>query len=149
MDIPTLLPVLASLIAIGGFAGFLAGLLGVGGGIVLVPAFFYAFQSLGYDGPQLMQVCLATSLATIIVTSIRSTQSNHKKGAVDWQILRQWAPGIAVGALFGVALAANLQSQILQLIFRGFGERLLGCIWHLAGNLGALAPPCPPACGAL
>jgi uncharacterized membrane protein YfcA len=64
MDIPTLLPVLASLIVIGGFAGFLAGLLGVGGGIVLVPAFFYAFQSLGYDGPQLMQVCLATSLAT-------------------------------------------------------------------------------------
>ena len=62
MDIPTLLPVLASLIVIGGFAGFLAGLLGVGGGIVLVPAFFYAFQSLGYDGPQLMQVCLATSL---------------------------------------------------------------------------------------
>jgi uncharacterized membrane protein YfcA len=51
MDIPTLLPVLASLIVIGGFAGFLAGLLGVGGGIVLVPAFFYAFQSLGYDGP--------------------------------------------------------------------------------------------------
>ena len=47
MDIPTLLPVLASLIVIGGFAGFLAGLLGVGGGIVLVPAFFYAFQSLG------------------------------------------------------------------------------------------------------
>ena len=125
MDIPTLLPVLASLIAIGGFAGFLAGLLGVGGGIVLVPAFFYAFQSLGYDGPQLMQVCLATSLATslatIIVTSIRSTQSHHKKGAVDWQILRQWAPGIAVGALFGVALAANLQSQILQLIFGGLG----------------------------
>ena len=121
MDIPTLLPVLASLIAIGGFAGFLAGLLGVGGGIVLVSAFFYAFQSLGYDGPQLMQVCLATSLATIIVTSIRSTQSHHKKGAVDWQILRQWAPGIAVGALFGVALAANLQSQILQLTFGGLG----------------------------
>jgi uncharacterized membrane protein YfcA len=68
-----------------------------------------------------MQVCLATSLATIIVTSIRSTQSHHKKGAVDWQILRQWAPGIAVGALFGVALAANLQSQILQLIFGGLG----------------------------
>jgi len=148
MDIPTLLPVLASLIAIGGFAGFLAGLLGVGGGIVLVPAFFYAFQSLGYDDPQLMQVCLATSLATIIVTSIRSTQSRHKKGVVDWLILRQWAPGIAVGALYGVAVAANLQSQILQLIFGGWG-RLLGCIWHLAGNLGALAPPCPPACGAL
>ena len=75
MDIPTLLPVLASLIVIGGFAGFLAGLLGVGGGIVLVPAFFYAFQSLGYAGPQPMQVCLATSLAPIILTSLRSPPS--------------------------------------------------------------------------
>ena len=148
MDIPTLLPVLASLIAIGGFAEFLAGLLGVGGGIVLVPAFFYAFQSFGYDGSQLMQVSLATSLATIIVTSIRSMQSHHKKGAVDWLILRQWAPGIAVEALFGVALAANLQSQILQRIFGGLGA-IIGLYLALAGNLGALAPPCPPACGAL
>mgnify|MGYP000002074487 FL=1 len=124
MDMSTVLPVLASLIVVGGLAGFLAGLLGVGGGIVLVPAFFYAFQALGYDGPQLMQVCLATSLATIIVTSIRSTQSHHKKGAVDWLILRQWAPGIAFGAILGVALASNLQSQILQLIFGGLGATI-------------------------
>ena len=121
MDMVALLPVLVSLIFIGGFAGFLAGLLGVGGGIVLVPAFFYTFQYLGFDGPQLMQVCLATSLATIIVTSMRSTQSHHKKGAVDWQILYQWAPGIAVGAVFGVALAAKLESLVLQLIFGSLG----------------------------
>ena len=79
---------------------------------------------MGYDGPQLMQVCLATSLATIIVTSIRSTLSHHKKGAVDWLILRQWAPGIAFGAILGVALASNLQSQILQLIFGGLGATI-------------------------
>ena len=64
------------LAVIGGFAGVLAGLLGVGGGIVLVPAFFYAFQTLGYNGPDLMQMCLATSLATIIVTSVRSGVSS-------------------------------------------------------------------------
>jgi len=121
MDISTVIPVLACLIVVGALAEFLAGLLGVGDGIVLVPAFFYVFQALGYDGPQLLQVWLATSLATIIVTSIRSTQSHHKKGAVDWQILRQWAPGVAAGAIFGVALAANLQSQVLQLIFGGLG----------------------------
>lgn len=74
-----LIQMLVVLLVIGAFAGVLAGLLGVGGGIVLVPAFFYAFQTLGYDGPQLMQMCLATSLATIIVTSVRSVHSHHKR----------------------------------------------------------------------
>lgn len=105
------------LMAIGAFAGVLAGLLGVGGGIVLVPAFFYAFQTLGYDGPQLMQMCLATSLATIIVTSVRSVLSHNKKGAVDWEILRSWAPGIVIGAIVGMLVVAQLRSGTLQAIF--------------------------------
>ncbi|MFK7835278.1 MAG: sulfite exporter TauE/SafE family protein [Sulfitobacter sp.] len=105
------------LMFIGAFAGVLAGLLGVGGGIVLVPAFFYAFQTLGYEGPQLMQMCLATSLATIIVTSVRSVMSHNKKGAVDWDILRRWAPGIVVGAVIGVLVVAQLRSNTLQAIF--------------------------------
>ena len=57
-----ILPMIVLLMAIGAFAGVIAGLLGVGGGIILVPAYFYAFSNLGYGGPQLMQVCLATSL---------------------------------------------------------------------------------------
>ena len=105
------------LLVIGGFAGVLAGLLGVGGGIVLVPSFFYAFQTLGYDGPQLMQMCLATSLATIIVTSLRSVLSHNKKGAVEWTILRRWTPGIVVGAVFGMLTAAALRSSTLQVVF--------------------------------
>jgi len=116
-DTMLLLQMLVMLLVIGGFAGVLAGLLGVGGGIVLVPSFFYAFQTLGYDGPQLMQVCLATSLATIIVTSLRSVSGHHKKGAVDWGILRTWAPGIALGAVIGVFVAASLKSNTLQGIF--------------------------------
>jgi len=115
-----LISMLILLIVIGGFAGVLAGLLGVGGGIVLVPAFFYAFQTLGYEGPHLMQICLATSLATIIVTSVRSVISHNKKGAVDWDILKGWAPGIALGAVVGVLAASELRSQSLQLIFGVF-----------------------------
>ena len=63
-DPQLLMKMLGLLLAIGGVAGILAGLLGVGGGIVLVAAFYYAFQTLGYDSPQLMQICLTTSLAT-------------------------------------------------------------------------------------
>ncbi|WP_204114716.1 sulfite exporter TauE/SafE family protein [Shimia biformata] len=120
-DISLLLPMLALLLVIGALAGVLAGLLGVGGGIVLVPAFFYAFTYLGYEGPQLMQVCLATSLATIIVTSMRSVLSHNKKGAVDWEILKSWAPGIVVGAIVGVIAASALRSTTLQAVFGVLG----------------------------
>ena len=113
-DTMLLLQMLVLLLVIGGVAGVLAGLLGVGGGIVLVPAFFYAFQTLGYDGPQLMQICLATSLATIIVTSVRSVMSHNKKGAVDWHILKTWMPGIVVGAIVGVMVAASLAYLLLR-----------------------------------
>lgn len=116
-DLATLLPLIALLLAIGAFAGVIAGLLGVGGGIVLVPAFFYTFGALGYGGPQLMQVCLATSLATIIVTSIRSVLAHHRKGAVDWAILRGWGPIIGAGAVAGFFLASQLRSVTLQAIF--------------------------------
>ena len=120
-DTTLLVEMVIMVMVIGAFTGVLAGLLGVGGGIVLVPSFFYAFKSLGYDGPQLMQMCLATSLATIIVTSLRSVRSHHARGAVDWAILRGWAPGIALGALAGVLVAASLRSSVLQGVFGTIG----------------------------
>ena len=103
-DTTLLIEMTVLIMVIGAFAGVLAGLLGVGGGIVLVPAFFYAFQTLGYDGPQLMQMCLATSLATIIVTSIRSVHSHNK-------------PGIVIGAVIGMLIVAQLRTSVLQGIF--------------------------------
>ena len=119
---PWLLAQMAVLLAvIGALAGIIAGLLGVGGGIVLVPAFFYAFTVLGFAGPQLMQVCLATSLATIVVTSAKSIRAHDAKGAVDWAILRGWGPWIAAGAVLGVLVAANLRSVALQAIFGVLG----------------------------
>lgn len=116
-DTATLLPLIGLLMVAGAFAGLLAGMLGVGGGIVHVPAFFYVFQTLGYNGPQLMQICLATSLAAIVVTSMRSVMAHHGRGAVDWALLRTWAPGIAVGALIGVFIASSLRSSTLQILF--------------------------------
>jgi len=120
MDDVMLLAAMAGiLLVLGAFAGVLAGLLGVGGGIILVPAFFYVFSALGYDSPQLMQICLGTSLATIIVTSLRSVLAHNKKGAVDWEILKTWVVGIAIGAALGVAVASTLRSDVLQAIFGG------------------------------
>lgn len=152
-----LVQMLVLLAVIGAFAGVLAGLLGVGGGIVLVPAFFYAFQTLGYDGPGLMQMCLATSLATIIVTSLRSVHGHNKKGAVDWDILRTWAPGIVIGAVLGMLVVAQLRSSTLQAIFgilalivglyMGFGRK----DWRLGPAMptGALRAALSPGVGFL
>jgi len=116
-ELSEILPMIALLMAIGAFAGVIAGLLGVGGGIILVPSYFYAFSHLGYGGPQLMQVCLATSLATIIVTSARSVTAHNKKGAVDWAVLRGWWPFISTGAIAGMLVASSLRSVQLQIIF--------------------------------
>jgi len=143
MPDPTiLLAMSALLLVIGAGAGVLAGLLGVGGGIVLVPSFYYAFSALGYGSPQLMQVCLATSLASIVVTSARSVRSHHAKGAVDWQILRRWAPGIVVGAILGVLVASSLRTVTLQLIFGGLALVVAGYLGlgRAHWRLGAAMP---------
>lgn len=116
-DLADLLPMLAFLIVIGAASGVIAGLLGVGGGLVLVPAFFYTFTYLGMAGPDLMQVCVATSLATMIATSARSMQAHNRRGAVDRDLLRLWAPAIVAGTLLGVVAVAALRTQALQLVF--------------------------------
>ncbi len=116
-DTLILLQMTALLLAIGAFAGVVAGLLGVGGGIILVPSFYYSFAALGYESDQLMQISLATSLATIIVTSVRSVLAHNRKGAVDWQVLKTWAPGIIIGAIAGMLTVAALRSAVLQGIF--------------------------------
>lgn len=151
-ELADLLPFVALLCVIGAVAGVLAGLLGVGGGIILVPAFFYTFGALGHDGPAIMQVCLATSLATIVVTSVRSVLSHNRKGAVDWAILRGWAPGIAAGAVLGMLTVRGLATPALQAIFGvlaltvalylGFGRAgwRLGAVMPGGWRRGVLSP---------
>ena len=68
-----------------------------------------------------MQICLGTSLATIIMTSLRSLNSHNKKGAVEWDILRVWGVGIVIGAIIGVVVATQLRSIVLQALFGGLG----------------------------
>lgn len=149
-ELSTLIPLLIALIVIGGFAGVIGGLLGVGGGIVLVPAFFYAFGALGYGGGQVMQVCVATSLATIVVTSIRSVSSHHRKGAVDWEVLRSWAPWLVGASALGVFVAARVPSAALQVVFGALAG--LAGLWMAFGRDTARlgdAMPGQPLRGAL
>lgn len=144
-DLASLLPMLALLLVIGAFAGVVGGLLGVGGGIVLVPAFFYAFGHLGYGGDQLMQVCVATSMATIVITSLRSVSSHNKKGAVDWDVLKTWGPTLVVASAIGTFVASIVSSVTLQAVF-GILAGIAG-LWMAFGRddwrLGQAMPPQP------
>ena len=84
-------PTLLAMSATGVLAGILAGLLGVGGGIVIVPVLYFLFQHLGVSPESAMVVATATSLATIVPTSISSIRSHHQKGNVDFPLLQRWA----------------------------------------------------------
>lgn len=115
---PVLLAQIAASLGLTGvIAGVLAGLLGVGGGIVIVPVLFFLFQSFGVETSLAMMVAVGTSLATIIATSISSVRSHHKKGAVDWALLKRWTPGVVVGVVCGTGLAALLRGEILTILF--------------------------------
>ncbi|WP_102225701.1 sulfite exporter TauE/SafE family protein [Acidimangrovimonas sediminis] len=127
-----LLPLLAILIASGAVAGLISGLLGVGGGIVLVPAFYYAFSALGYHPDQLMQICVATSTGTIIFTSLRSVTSHMKRGSVSVDLLKSWGPFVALGSVLGVLAATRLESSELELAFGLLG--LCIGLYMLLGN---------------
>ncbi|WP_036536105.1 sulfite exporter TauE/SafE family protein [Oceanobacter kriegii] len=111
------LPTLLALIATGIFAGILAGLLGVGGGIVIVPVLFFLFQGFGVSPESAMVIATATSLATIVPTSVSSIRSHHKKGNVDFDLLKRWAPLILVGVLVGSWLVTRVDGHWFTLLF--------------------------------
>lgn len=98
-------------------AGFIAGLLGVGGGIVLVPVLSEVWAFLGVAPELRLPLAVGTSLATIFPTAIRSTSGHHKKGAVDWDLLRAWAPATVLGACAGMVLARYVGGAGLTLTF--------------------------------
>lgn len=102
---------------LGVFAGIIAGFLGVGGGLIIVPVLVYIFQGKGFDENLLVHIAIGTSLATIVTTSISSVYAHHKRGAVLWPVFRRMTPGIIAGALLGAVIADFLPSDQLRIVF--------------------------------
>jgi uncharacterized membrane protein YfcA len=107
-------------LAIGGLAGFAAGLFGVGGGTIIVPLLYIVFTQMDYNADIIMHLALGTSLATIVVTSISSLMAHHKNGAVMWPVFKNLAPGMAIGCFLGAGIAGLLSGTNLQLIIGVF-----------------------------
>jgi uncharacterized membrane protein YfcA len=116
---PELIWFALGLIVAGLAAGFVGGLFGIGGGIVIVPALYFVFTALGVDEAVRMHVAVGTSLSTIIATSWRSLSAHTKAGAVDFTVLRSWTPWISFGALLGAVAAGFANTEALLVIFGG------------------------------
>lgn len=108
---------LVSMLVAGLVAGFAAGIFGIGGGFVVVPALLVVLPLLGGTKDGIAHVAIGTSAATIIVTSIRSLLSHAKRGAVEFDILKAWAPWIILGCGAGVMLASHVDGRTLKMIF--------------------------------
>ena len=108
---------IAIYILIGLVTGILAGLLGIGGGVITVPALFYLFHIYNFPPEHLMHTCIATALATTLMTSIGSTFAHHKKRALLPSVLKIIGPGLIIGCIFGAILSTYLSSAFLQILF--------------------------------
>jgi uncharacterized membrane protein YfcA len=104
-------------LAVGLLAGLLAGLLGVGGGVVIVPMLVFCFIKQGVQPDLIMHMALGTSLASIIFTSISSFMAHHRRGAVEWIVVKRIVPGILVGTFLGTLVASELSSGFLKGFF--------------------------------
>ncbi|SDW49792.1 sulfite exporter TauE/SafE family protein [Roseicitreum antarcticum] len=124
-----IIPLVLALAATGAVAGILSGLLGVGGGIVVVPVLFWVFAVLGYPADLGMQVAVGTSLVTVALTAFTAARSHHKRGSVDMKIVRRWAPWMALGALCGGTVAGLVKGDFLLVVF---GSVALLVAWNMA-----------------
>jgi len=104
-------------LALGAVAGILAGLMGIGGGLVIVPMLVFCFSLLNVPHAHIMHIALGTSLASIIFTSISSFMAHHRRGAVHWDIVRRIVPGIIAGTLLGAYIASRMSTDLLKGFF--------------------------------
>jgi uncharacterized membrane protein YfcA len=118
---PIDLTLVAEVLLLGTCTGFLAGLLGIGGGMLMVPFMTLILSARGVDAALAVKMAIATSMATILFTSISSVRAHHKRGAVRWEIVRTLAPGIVLGGLLaGAGVFALLKGTTLALVFAVF-----------------------------
>jgi uncharacterized membrane protein YfcA len=99
------------------FVGFFAGLLGIGGGLILVTLMVYLFTLQEFPADRVLHLALGTSITSIVFTSISSLRAHHKHGAVRWDILRTAVPGLVIGTLLGTVVADQLKSKYLAIFF--------------------------------
>lgn len=132
----------------GAFVGFFAGLLGIGGGLIIVPVLIALFTAQDFPADRIMHLALGTTMATILFTSIASLRTHHRHGAVNWQIVKSITPGIFLGTFGGAALASSMTGQLLSVIFVIFifyaaTQMLLqfrpSSIFQLPGKIGMFA----------
>ncbi|WP_417521633.1 sulfite exporter TauE/SafE family protein [Marinobacter sp.] len=116
----SLLSVFAIYMVLGAFAGTLAGLFGIGGGLIIVPVLIFSFGAQGFSLEIAAHMAVGTSLATIVFTSLSSIRSHHGHGAIRWDVFRPMAFGIVAGALIGAWTAALLSGAMLELIIGVF-----------------------------
>ena len=106
-----------TLVVMGGLAGVMAGLLGIGGGALIVPVLAFVFEAQRVNPDIIMQVALGTSMATIVFTALSSVLVHHRRGAVNWSIFRNITPGIVIGSFVGAAIVHVLASRTLRIMF--------------------------------
>ncbi|MCO1333632.1 sulfite exporter TauE/SafE family protein [Microbulbifer sp. OS29] len=114
---------------VGAAAGTIAGLFGVGGGLIIVPALVLVFTAMGVSPEILTHMAVGTSLATIIITSISSVRAHNKKGAVNWKLFGIMAPGVLIGSWIGGATAELLPGAWLQLLLGVFAIVIAVRMW--------------------
>jgi uncharacterized membrane protein YfcA len=105
---------------LGAVAGFLAGLLGIGGGMLLVPFLVMILTARGFEQAVIIKVAIATSLTTILFTSLSSVRAHHRRGAVRWDVVKAFAPGIVIGTLLGAQVVGALPARLIAAFFAAF-----------------------------
>ncbi len=117
LDVGELVELALLLIAVGALSGFLAGLFGIGGGAILVPVFYECFRLAGVPLEVRMPLCVGTSLAVIIPTSIRSYLAHRQRGAVDMAVVRRWWLPILIGVIAGSVIARHAPERLFKIVF--------------------------------